>query len=119
MRFVREDNDVGPISKHLRRLKLVDQSKDISMIPAQELTQMRAAHRVALVTFGFGYGSDSLERLRDLLVEFDTIGNDDERPVARSLAEDFLREEDHREALAATLSLPKYAAAAMTKLAGL
>ena len=51
VRFVGQDDDVAPIAEHLRRLELVDQGEDVAMIPAQQVAQMRAALRVALVAF--------------------------------------------------------------------
>src|SRR3990172_1472096 len=68
---------------------------------------MCAARRVALVPFGLAHRAGGLEGLGDLVVQFDAVGDDYKRPVARHLAQHLLREEHHRETLAAALRLPK------------
>ena len=47
------------------------------------------------------------EVLVDLVVQLVPVGDDDEGPVAGDLPQDLLREEDHREALAAALRVPE------------
>lgn len=36
-------NHIGPVAEHLWRLELVNEREDVTMIPAQQLPQMRAA----------------------------------------------------------------------------
>ena len=59
----------------------------------------------------------SRKRLGDLLVQFHTVGDDHERPIAGNLAQHLLRKEHHRKALAGTLRLPEHTAATMAFLA--
>ena len=87
------------------------------MISAQQLAQVRAARGVALVALGFAHRAGGLERLGNLVVQFHAVGHDHERPVAGHLAQHLLREEHHREALAAALRLPEHAAAPVAQLA--
>ena len=65
------------------------------------------------LTVALGGGSAGGESTVDLVVEICAVGDDDEGPVPRNLAEDFLGEEDHGEALAAALGVPKDAEAAV------
>jgi hypothetical protein len=53
------------------------------------------------------------EGLRDLVVQLDPIGDDDDGPVAGHGAQDLLGVEDHREALAGALGLPEDAGASV------
>ena len=68
---------------------------------------------------GLAHRAARLERLGDLVVQFHAVGGDYKRPVARHLAQHLLREEHHREALAAALRLPEHAAAPVAQLARL
>src|SRR5439155_17399523 len=102
---------------HFWSLKLMDEREDVAMIPAQQLAQMRAARGVALVALGLAYRAGGLERLRDLVVQLHAVGHDHERPITRHLAQHLLREEYHRQTLAAALRLPEHTAAAMAGLA--
>jgi hypothetical protein len=63
------------------------------------------------VAFGFADGPTAFENLGDLVVEFDAVRHDHERPIARNPPQNLLREKHHREALAAALGLPEDAAA--------
>src|SRR5450755_3568127 len=73
---------------------------------------------MALVALGFADRAARLERFGNLVIQFHTISHNHEGPVARKLAQNLLREKDHRKTLAAALSLPKYTAPTMTQLAG-
>ena len=95
----------------------MDEREDVAMIPAQQLPQMRAARGVALVALGFAHRAGGLERLGNLVIQLHAVGHDHERPVARHLAQHLLREEHHRETLAAALRLPKNAATTVPQLA--
>src|SRR5690349_8182872 len=64
-------------------------------------------------TFGLGDGAGGGEGLVDLAVELLAVGDDEEGPGAGEFAQDFLGEEDHREALAAALGVPEDAEAAL------
>ena len=110
MRLVREHDHVTPVAQHFRRLKLVNQREDVAMIAAQKLTQLRARLRVA-DRLRVAHRAAGGERLGNLFVQLHAVGHDHERPVARHLAQNLLREEDHREALARSLRLPEDAAA--------
>jgi hypothetical protein len=68
---------------------------------------------VALLAFALTHRARRLEGLGDLVVQFHAVGHDHERPVAVLPAQDLLREEDHRKALAAPLRLPEHTAAAV------
>ena len=119
VRLVGEHDHVGPVAEHLRRLELVDQREDVAVVAAQQLAQVRAARGVALVALGLAHRAGGLEGLGDLVVQLHAVGDDHEGPVARHLAQHLLREEDHREALAAALRVPEDAAAPVARLARL
>jgi hypothetical protein len=70
-----------------------------------------------MVALGLAHRAGGLEGLGDLLVQFHAVGDDHEGPVAGQLAQHLLREEHHREALAAALRLPEHAAAPVAQLA--
>ena len=61
-------------------------------------------------------GAGSGEFFVRLLVEVVPVGDDDECPVPRHLAQDFLREEDYRKALTRALRLPENAGSSMDKV---
>ena len=73
---------------------------------------------MALVALGLAHRAAGLEGLGDLVVQLHAVGDDHEGPVAGHLAQHLLREEHHREALAAALRLPEHAAAPVAQLAG-
>ncbi len=54
--------------------------------------------------------------LVDLVVQIKAVGDDDEGPVTRQLAQNLLGEEDHREALATALGVPEDAQPALVVL---
>ena len=89
----------------------MNESEDVAVIAPQQFPKVCAALGMALVALGFAHRARGLERLGNLVVQFHAVGHDHERPVARHLAQHLLREEHHRETLAATLRLPKHAAA--------
>jgi hypothetical protein len=95
----------------------MDERENVAVIPAQQLPQMRAARGVALVALGFTDRAGGLERLGNRVVQLHAVGHDHERPVAHHLARHLLREEHHRETLAAALRLPEHIAATMPQLA--
>ena len=107
VRFIGEDDHVAPIAEQLRRLELVNESKNVAMISAQQLAQLRAALRVTLVALVFAHRACGFERLRDLIIQFHAIGHHHERPIPRYLPQHFLREENHGEAFARALRLPE------------
>ena len=98
-------------------MKLVHQREHIAVIAAQQLTQVRTAVGVAFVALGLTHRAGGLEGLGDLIVQFHAVGDDDKGPVAGQLAQHLLREEHHRETLAAALRLPEHAAAPVTQRA--
>src|SRR5690348_14162175 len=56
------------------------------------------------------------EGLGDLVIQLNTICNDNKGPVAGNLAEDFLSIENHRKAFPRSLRLPEYTASSMALL---
>ena len=74
---------------------------------------------MALFTLGLAHRANVFERLGDLIVELYSVGDDHKGPVAGQLAQDLLRKEHHREALAAPLCLPEYTTATVAEIAGL
>ena len=97
----------------------MDEGEDVAVIAAEEFPKMYAGRGMADIALGFADGAACLEGPRDLVVEFDAVGDDDKRPFAGHLAQDLLREEDHGKALAAALRLLEYAAASVSGLARL
>ena len=111
--LVGDHDHVTTVAEHLRRLKLLDQREDIPVIAPQQVTQLRAAPRVADPALGFAHRAHHFEGLRDLVIQLDPVGHDDERPVALDMPQDLLREEDHRQALPRSLGVPKDTATSM------
>src|ERR1700676_3975515 len=68
---------------------------------------------MAFIAFVLTHCACCLKCLSDLIVQFSAIGDNDERPIARDLSQYLLREEDHGQALAGTLCLPKHTAASV------
>src|SRR4030042_3145857 len=64
----------------------------------------------------FGYYPGSGEGPIDLVLHSLPIGNNNECPVARHLPQHLLGEEDHRDGLAAPLSMPEHTESAFTTL---
>src|SRR2546425_10841280 len=95
----------------------MDEREDVAMVAAQQFPQVRAAGSMAHVRIA--HRAARGERLGDLVVQFHAVRDDHERPVAFHLAQNLLREEHHRQALAAPLRLPEHAAATMPRLARL
>ncbi len=95
-------------------MELLDERKQIPVLLSQQLLELLATARVnrALV---LGDGSGGGEGLVDLAVELLAVGDDEEGPDASQFAQDFLGEEDHREALAAALGMPENAEAALIR----
>ena len=114
MGLVGDDDDVGAVAQHLRRLELVDQREDVPVIAAQQVTQLRSAPRVADPALVLAHRAHGFEGLRDLVIQLDPVGHDDERPVALNVPQDLLCQENHGQALARTLGVPKDAAAPVT-----
>src|SRR4051794_22676499 len=96
----------------------MDKGEDIAVVAAQQLPQVRTTCGVALVALGLANRACRLEGLGNLVVQFDAVSHHDKRPVARYPAQDLLRKEHHREALAAALRLPEHPSAPMPPLAG-
>ena len=119
MRLVGKYDDVGPVAEAVGSLKLVDQSEDVAMVFAQQLAQLRTAGCVAFIGFAGTDRADGAERLGDLHIQLDTVGDHDKAPVAGHFAHDLLGEKHHRIAFAAALGLPEHAGAAVAPLAGL
>ena len=94
----------------------MDKGEDVTVIPAQQLPQVRTARGMALIALGFTHGPGGLECLGDLVIQFNPVGHDHESPVARHLAQHLLGEEHHRKTFPAALRLPKYAAATVALL---
>ena len=109
VRLVGEHDHVAPVAEQLRRLELVDQREDVAVVARQQLAQFRAGLGVADVRIA--HRAAGGEGLGDLLVQLHPVGDDHEGPVARHLAQDLLREEHHRKALARALRLPEDTAA--------
>src|SRR5208337_3665495 len=110
MRFVRNDDNVAPLREHRVRLPLlgaefVDQGENIAVILGEQLPQVLAAFRLCTA---FGDYPRRREVLVNLAVQFLPVGDHHKGPVARYLTQHFLCEEDHRDALAATLGMPEY-----------
>jgi len=110
VRFVGDDDDVGPFREHRMRFallsaELVDQCEDVAVILAEQLPQVLAAFRLGVV---FHHHPGRGEVLVDLAVQFLPVRDDHEGPVARQLAQHFLGEEHHRHALAAALGVPEH-----------
>ena len=59
------------------------------MIPTQQLAQMRAALGVALIALGFAYRACGLERLGNLVVQFNPVGRDTNVQLPGSLRSTF------------------------------
>jgi hypothetical protein len=116
VRLVDDDDDVRPRVEHLGRLELVDQREDVAVVLAEQLPQVRAAGGVALRRVLDR--ATRRERLGELLVQLDAIGDEHEGPVAGHRAQELLGVEDHREALARALGLPEDARPPVPLLAG-
>ena len=118
VRLVGHDDDVGPVGE-LRvglpalGVELLDQGEDVAVVLPQELAQVLAAARPD-AALRLGDRARVGEVAVDLLVELLPVGDDQEGPVARQLAQDLLGEEDHRVAFAAALGVPEDAEAALT-----
>ncbi len=111
MRFIRHHDHIRTVRKHwvlfaALDVKLLDEGKDITMVFSQELLQVFAARRADLV-FRFRHGARAGKVLVDLVVQVGPVGDDHERPVANLLAQDLLREQDHRIRLTAALCMPE------------
>ncbi len=117
VRLVGEHDHVRPVAQHLRRLELVDQREYVAVVLGKEPAQLRTALRVAGIALRLAHRAARLEGLGDLVVEFHAVGHHDEGPVARHFAQDLLRVEHHREALARSLRLPEHPAAAVAGFA--
>jgi hypothetical protein len=115
MRLVGEHDHIAPIAEQLRRLELVNQREDISIVARQHLAQLRAG--LGVTDVGIAHRAASGECLGDLLIEFHTISDDHEGPIARNFAQDLLRKENHRKAFARALRLPKDTAAPVARFA--
>ena len=94
------------MSLPLLGVELLDQREDVAMILRQQLPEVLAARRLGLL---LGDGATGHELLVDLIVQLVAVGDDDEGPVAGQRAQDLLREEQHRETLAAALGVPEHA----------
>ena len=97
MCLVRQHNDVRTVRERLRFLELLYERKHVPMIAPKQFAQLLATFGVTFVALCLADGANGLERLGDLLVQFDAVGNHDERPVPNERAEHLLCKEHHRE----------------------
>ena len=93
----------------------MDEREDVTMIAAQQFAQMCAARGMTFIPFHFTHRTRRLERLGNLIIQFDTVCDNHKRPVAFHLAQNFLSEEYHCEAFPASLCLPKNATPPITQ----
>ena len=85
-------------------------SEDVAVILREQLAQVLAAFRLGAA---FGHHPRRGEVLVNLPVQFLSVGDHHEGPVARNLAQHLLGKEHHRHALAATLGVPEHAQLAL------
>ena len=94
-----------------RRVELLNQREQVAVVLTEQLPQVRAAagpHGL----LRFLHGAGAREGGVDLLVELVAVGDDQETPVARHLAQHLAREEHHAQTLARALGVPEHAEAA-------
>ena len=87
--------------------EFVDKGKDITVVFAQETTEVRDTFRVNLLICH--NAARTGEGFVDLSVQLFPIGDDDKGPVTWNFPENFLGEEQHRDALSTALCMPKHA----------
>jgi len=119
MSFVCNDDDVRAIRDHWVNLaalstELLNQGEDVAVVFAEKLSQVFAALSPNAL-FRFRYCAAAGKVLVDLIVEIIAVGDDYKRPIARQLAQNLLREENHREAFPASLRVPEDTQAASSR----